>query len=138
MSRTNCRNKISINEGSKKDQEHKILSWFTLPQGLRLILCKLAKISTKKISKISLTQYNTCTPQANPAPNSNLPTEPHSSSSTSTKPIVLSSYNHTPYVICNNDLRVHESSMSRPNQTVILLKIDYKNIKNRVETLSSA
>jgi len=28
--------------------------------------------------------------------------------------------------------------MSRPNQTVILLKIDYKDIKNKVETLSSA
>jgi len=28
--------------------------------------------------------------------------------------------------------------MNIPNQTVILLKIDYKDIKNRVETLSSA
>jgi len=28
--------------------------------------------------------------------------------------------------------------MNRPNQTVILLKIDYKDIKNKVETLSSA
>jgi len=29
-----------------QDQEHKILSWFTLSQGLRPVLCKLAKIST--------------------------------------------------------------------------------------------
>jgi len=28
--------------------------------------------------------------------------------------------------------------MNRPNQTVILLKTDYKDIKNRVETLSYA
>jgi len=27
--------------------------------------------------------------------------------------------------------------MNRPNQTVILLKTDYKDIKSRVETLSS-
>jgi len=58
----------SVQEERKKDQERKILSWFTLPQGLRPVLCKLAKIPTKKILKISLTQYNTCTPQANLAP----------------------------------------------------------------------
>jgi len=41
-------------EERKKDQEHKILSWFTLPQGLRLILCKLAKIFTKRSPRLVL------------------------------------------------------------------------------------
>jgi len=36
-----------VQEERKKDQEHKILSWFTLPQGLRPVRRKLAKISTK-------------------------------------------------------------------------------------------
>jgi len=48
-----------VQEKKKKDQEHKFLSWFTLLQGLRPVLCKLAKISTKKISKIVFTRYNT-------------------------------------------------------------------------------
>jgi len=60
----------SVQEERKKYQEHKILSWFTLPQGLRLVLCKLAKISIKKISNISFTEYNTCTSQASHAPSS--------------------------------------------------------------------
>jgi len=37
-----------VPEERKKDQEHKVLSWFTLPQGLRPVLCKLEKISTKR------------------------------------------------------------------------------------------
>jgi len=44
----NTRNKISVQEWGKKDQEHKFLSRFTLSQGLRLVLCKLANISTRK------------------------------------------------------------------------------------------
>jgi len=39
---------ISVQEERKKDQEHKDLCWFTLPQGLRPVLCQLAKCSTKK------------------------------------------------------------------------------------------
>jgi len=38
----------SVQEESKKDQEHKILSWFTLPQGLRPFLCQQARISTNQ------------------------------------------------------------------------------------------
>ena len=95
------------------------------------------RFSLKRSQQISLTQYNTCTPQANPASSSNLPTKPYSSSSTSTEPTVLSNYNHTSYVICNNNLTVHESSMYRPTKQ-FLLKTDYKDINNRVETLSSA
>ena len=107
--------KVSVQEERKRDQEHKILSWFTLPQRLRPVLCKLAKIFTKKISKINFTQYNSCTPQANPAPNSKQPTEPYNRSSTSTEPTVLSSYNYTPYVICNNCFTKQENSMNRTN-----------------------
>jgi len=47
----NCatrRIKTSVQEKWKKDQEHEFLSWFTLPQGLRPVFCKLAKISTRK------------------------------------------------------------------------------------------
>jgi len=44
-----------VQEERKKDKEHKILSWFTLPQGLCPVLCKLAKISTKR-SPISVLQ----------------------------------------------------------------------------------
>jgi len=38
----------SVQEDRKKDQEHKDLYWFTFPQGLRSVLCQLAKSSTKK------------------------------------------------------------------------------------------
>ena len=48
ISWANSENKISVQEERKKGQEHKILSSFTLPQGLCPVLCKLAKISTKK------------------------------------------------------------------------------------------
>jgi len=40
--------KICVQEEVKKDQEHKILYRFTLLQGLRPVLCQLAKSSTKK------------------------------------------------------------------------------------------
>jgi len=40
----------SVQEERKKDQEDKILSWFTLPQGLRPVVCQPAKIFTKKIT----------------------------------------------------------------------------------------
>jgi len=50
---------ISVQEERKKDQEHKILNWFTLSQGLRPVLCQLAKSSTKKITKIRFTQITT-------------------------------------------------------------------------------
>jgi len=40
--------KICVQEEGKKDQEHKILYWFTLPQGLCPVLCQPAKSSTKK------------------------------------------------------------------------------------------
>jgi len=46
----NCatsRIKTSIQEKWKKDQEHEFLSWFTLSQGLRSVLCKLTMISTR-------------------------------------------------------------------------------------------
>jgi len=36
----------SVQEESKKDQEHKILSWFSLPQGIRPVIFQRAKIST--------------------------------------------------------------------------------------------
>jgi len=39
---------ISVQEERKRDEEHKILYWFTLSQGLRPVLCQPAKISTNK------------------------------------------------------------------------------------------
>jgi len=46
----------------KREEEIKNtnLSWFTLPQRLRLVLCKLAKISTKNITR---SVYNPCSQQ---------------------------------------------------------------------------
>jgi len=40
--------KENMQELKRKNEEHKDLSWFTLPQGLRPIFCQLVKISTKK------------------------------------------------------------------------------------------
>jgi len=55
---------ISVQEEGKKDQEHKDLYWFTLPQGLHPILCQLAKSSTKKDHLDQFyTIHNTCNPQ---------------------------------------------------------------------------
>ena len=89
----------SVQEERKKDQEHKILSWFTLPQGLCPVLCQPAKISTKKITKISFTQYNTCKPEATTTPISKQPTEPYSSYSTNAEPTALNQLQlHT---LCN-------------------------------------
>ena len=71
---------ISVQEERKKDQEHKILSWLTLPQGLCPVLYQQTKISTNQDLKDQFTKYtNTCNPQANTAPNSKQPTEPCSS-----------------------------------------------------------
>jgi len=62
---------ISVQEEGKKDQEHKDLYWFTLPQGLRPVLCQLTKSSTKKDHHDQFyTNYNTCNPQATTAPSS--------------------------------------------------------------------
>ena len=44
----------------EKSKNTKFLSWFTLPQGLRPVLCKLAKISTKQITR---SVYNPCSQQ---------------------------------------------------------------------------
>jgi len=56
--------RMQIDNKKIKNREEEIkntdLSWFTLPQGLRLVLCKLAKISTKKIAR---SVYNPCSQQ---------------------------------------------------------------------------
>ena len=64
------------------------------------------------------------------------PVEPFSSYTNSTKSSLHSSYNHTPYAICNH-IVAFKNTMIRPNHTVILLKTDY-NEQIRVGTLSSA
>jgi len=51
-------NMKSDQEERKRDQEYQDLYWFTFPQGLRPVLCQLAKNSTKKINKINSIQYN--------------------------------------------------------------------------------
>jgi len=43
----------------KEIKKHHELYWFTLPQGLRLVLCQQAKSFTKKITR--LVKYNTNT-----------------------------------------------------------------------------
>ena len=49
----------SVQEESKNEQEHKILSWFTLPQRLRPFLCQSTKISTNQDHKDQFTTIQT-------------------------------------------------------------------------------
>jgi len=60
---------ISVQEERKKDQEHKILHWFTLPQRLHPILCQPVKISTNQDQLTSIqtlaTSKNSLLPTAN-------------------------------------------------------------------------
>jgi len=80
----------SVQEERKKDQEHKILSWFTLPQGLRPVLCQPTKISTKKITTYQFYTIQYLQPQATTAPNNKQPIAPYNSCSTNTEPTTLS------------------------------------------------
>jgi len=57
---------ISIQEDLKKDQKHKILSWFTLPQGLRPVPCQQAKISTNQDHQDQFTTVQTLASRKNP------------------------------------------------------------------------
>jgi len=61
----------------KREEEIKNthLSWFILSQGLRPVLCKLAKISTKKITR---SVYNHCSKQVITAPRSTYSSRQHS------------------------------------------------------------
>jgi len=54
--------KSDQNEG-KRDQEHQDLYWFTLPQGLRSVLCQQAKNSTKDQQDQSNTMSITLVPR---------------------------------------------------------------------------
>jgi len=71
----------SVQEESKKEQEHKILVWFTLPQGLYPVLCQLAKISTNQDHKDQFTTIQILAISKNTllsALSRNQPTEPFS------------------------------------------------------------
>jgi len=64
----------SVQEESKKEQKHKILSLFTLSQMLRQVLCQLAKISTNQDHKDQFTVIQTLAINKN----TNQPTQPFS------------------------------------------------------------
>jgi len=49
----------NVQEESKKEQKHKILSWFTLSQGIRPVLCQQAKISTNQDHQDQFTTIQT-------------------------------------------------------------------------------
>jgi len=68
---------ISIQEERKRDQEHKILYWLTLPQGLRLVLCQPAKISTNQDHQDQFTTVQTpCNRKKPLLPTANNPLHP--------------------------------------------------------------
>jgi len=77
---------ISVQEEGKKDQEHKDLYSFTLPQGLHPVLCQLANSFTKNEHQDQFyTIHNTCDQQATIAHNNKQPTAPYNSCSTNTR-----------------------------------------------------
>jgi len=59
-----------IKKSREKSKNTKFLSWFTLPQGLRSVLCKLGKIFTKG----SQDQFTTLAPSKLQTAPSNKPT----------------------------------------------------------------
>jgi len=107
----------SVQEESKKKQEHKILSWFTLPQGLHPVLCQSTKIFTNQDHKDQFTTkqtlaiskntqlpavINLLNPSASYKYNPditvsviNQPTEPFSKLKHRTKPTALTKLQHT-------------------------------------------
>jgi len=65
---TSDNRKDKCSRRGKERLRHKILYWFTLPQGLRPVLCQLAKSSTKKDHQDQFyTIHSTCNPQATTA-----------------------------------------------------------------------
>jgi len=91
----------------KRDQEHQDLYEFTLPLGLRLVLCQLVKNSTKdqqdqfNAKSITLSQSKKPT-----APHNTQPTTPHNNCKSAES--YYTNPNHKPYAIweSNSQLQI--------------------------------